>query len=143
MSNLPVAEKPKGSFKQLTRYALVGIVINLFGYLVYLLVTYFGATPKITMSLLYVVGAASGYFGNRNFTFEDKGNLLGSIFRYFIAHFFGYFINLALLIIFVDLFMYPHQWVQAVGIFIVAGFLFIAFKFFVFTNLNVLNVDKL
>jgi putative flippase GtrA len=143
MSNFPVAEKSKGSFKQLTRYAFVGIVSNLAGYLVYLLVTYLGATPKITMTLLYGVGATIGYIGNRNFTFSHKGSLLGSSVRYFIAHFFGYFINLVILIFFVDHFMYPHQWVQAVAIFVVAGFLFIAFKFFVFTNLNVLNVDRL
>jgi putative flippase GtrA len=143
MSNLPVSEKSKGSFKQLTRYAFVGIVSNLAGYLVYLLVTYLGATPKITMTLLYGVGAGIGYIGNCNFTFSHKGSLLGSSVRYFIAHFFGYFINLVILIIFVDHFIYPHQWVQAVAIFVVAGFLFIAFKFFVFTNLNVLNVGRL
>jgi putative flippase GtrA len=143
MSNLPMAQKTQGSFKQLARYAFVGIVSNLAGYLVYLLVTYLGATPKITMTLLYGVGATIGYVGNRNFTFSHKGSLLDSSARYFIAHFFGYFINLVILIIFVDHFMYPHQWVQAVAIFVVAGFLFIAFKFFVFTNLNVLNVDRL
>lgn len=143
MRNLPVAEKSKGSFKQLTRYAFVGIVSNLAGYLVYLLVTYLGATPKITMTLLYGVGATIGYVGNRNFTFSHKGNLLASSVRYFIAHLFGYVINLAILIFFVDHFMCPHQWVQAVAIFVVAGFLFIAFKFFVFTNPNVLNVDRL
>ena len=143
MTNLPVAEKSKGSFKQLTRYAFVGIVSNLVGYLVYFLVTYLGATPKITMTLLYGVGAAIGYFGNRNFTFSHTGSLFGSSVRYFIAHFFGYVINLAILIIFVDHFIYPHQWVQAVAIFVVAVFLFIAFKFFVFKNLNALNVDRL
>ena len=143
MSNLPVAEKSKVSFKQLTRYAFVGIVSNLAGYLVYLLVTYLGATPKITMTLLYGMGATIGYIGNRNFTFSHKGSLLGSGVRYFIAHFFGYFINLVILVIFVDYFMYPHQWVQVFAIFVVAGFLFIAFKFFVFTNLDVLNVDRL
>lgn len=143
VSNLPVAEKTQGSFKQLTRYAFVGIVSNLAGYLVYFLITYLGATPKITMTLLYGVGAAIGYVGNRNFTFAHKGNFLGTGVRYFIAHFFGYFINLIILIIFVDQFGYAHQWVQAVAIFVVAGFLFIAFKFFVFTNLNALNVDRL
>ena len=95
------------------------------------------------MSVLYGVGAASGYIGNRNFTFEHQGTLLGLGVRYLLAHFFGYFMNLALLFIFVDQFMYPHQLVQAVATFVVAGFLFIAFKFFVFTNLNVLNVDRL
>ncbi len=141
MSNLPVAEKSKGSFKQLTRYTLVGIVSNLFGYLVYLLVTYLGATPKLTMTLLYGVGAAIGYIGNRNLAFAHKGNLLGSGVRYFMAHSFGYFINLALLSIFVDQLGYAHQWVQAIAIFVVAGFLFLAFKYFVFTDPNASNGD--
>jgi putative flippase GtrA len=143
MSNLQVSEKTRTSFAQLSRYAFVGIVSNLTGYLVYLLVTYLGVAPKITMTLLYGVGATIGYIGNRNFTFTHKGSLLGSGARYLVAHFFGYFINLALLIIFVDQFGYAHQWVQAVAIFVVACFLFIAFKFFVFTNLNALNVDRL
>jgi len=129
-----MAEKNKVSFKQLTRYALVGIVSNFAGYLVYLLITYLGATPKITMTFLYGVGATIGYIGNRNFTFAHKGSLLGSGVRYVIAHFFGYFINLVILIIFADHFGYAHQWVQAVAIFLVAGFLFITFKFFVFMN---------
>ena len=128
MSNLPVAEKSKGSFKQLTRYTLVGIVSNLFGYLVYLLITYLGATPKITMTLLYGVGATIGYLGNRNFAFSHKGSMLSSSIQYFIAHLFGYFINLAILIVYVDQLGYAHQWVQAIAIFGVAGFLFLAFK---------------
>lgn len=143
MSNLPSARTPQGSLKQLTRYVFVGIFSNLIGYLVYLLVTYLGATPKITMTLLYGVGAAIGYIGNRNFTFAYKGSLLGSGARYFIAHFFGFFINLIILIIFVDELGYAHQWVQATAIFFVAGFLFITFKFFVFTKLNTSNLDKL
>jgi putative flippase GtrA len=143
MSNLPVAEKPQGSFKQLARYAFVGIMSNSAGYLVYLLVTYLGATPKITMTLLYGVSAAIGYIGNRNFTFLHKGRLLGSGVRYFIAHCFGYCIDLALLIIFVDHFGYAHEYVQAIAIFVVAGFLFLAFKYFVFTDLNTSNVIRL
>lgn len=143
VSNLPATGKNLDSLKQLTRYAFVGILSNLTGYLVYLLVTYLGASPKITMTLLYGVGAAIGYIGNRNFTFVHKGSLLGSGARYFIAHFLGYFINLVILIIFVDKLGYAHQWVQAVAIFVVAGFLFIAFKFFVFTKLNAFNVDRL
>lgn len=143
MSNLPAAEKTRGSFAQLTRYAFVGIVSNLAGYLVYLLVTYLGATPKLTMTLLYGAGAAIGYVGNRKLTFAHKGSLLGSGIRYFMAHCFGYCINLAILIIFIDKFGYAHQWVQAIAIFVVAGFLFIALRLFVFTDMNASNVDRL
>jgi putative flippase GtrA len=84
------------------------------------------------MTVLYFLGAIIGYFGNRDFTFTYEGSFLGSGSRYIIAHLIGYFINLIILIIFVDFYMYPHQWVQAVAIFLVAGFLLIAFKYFVF-----------
>ncbi|KNH28847.1 membrane protein [Pseudomonas syringae] len=143
MIDLLSSEKTQGSLKQLVRYVFVGIVTNFTGYLVYLLVIYLGATPKITMTVLYGVGAAIGYIGNRNFTFAHKGNVLSSGIRYSIAHFFGYSINLIILIIFVDKLGYAHQWVQAIAIFIVAGFLFTTFKFFVFTKQNVLNSDRI
>lgn len=137
-----MAKKRYDSFKELGRYAFVGTVSNLVGYLVYFLVTYIGISPKIAMTTLYVVGATIGYIGNRKFTFTYDGSFMGSGFRYFIAHFFGYIINLFILIIFVDYLMYPHQLVQAVAIFVVAGFLFIAFKFFVFPNVNLSTVSR-
>lgn len=56
--------------------------------------------------------------------------------RYIIAHCFGYLINLVILIIFVDELGFVHQWVQAIAIVIVAAFLFLAFKFFVFPITN-------
>ncbi len=137
-----MTKKRQDSFKELGRYAFVGIVSNLVGYLVYFLVTYIGISPKIAMTILYVVGATSGYIGNRKFTFAYNGSFMGSGFRYLIAQFLGYLINLFILIVFVDCYTYPHQWVQAAAIFIVAGFLFIAFKFFVFPNVNLTTVSR-
>ena len=128
--------------KQLLRYGVLGIVNNSAGYLIYLLLTYLGAAPKLTMTLLYAVGAVLGYAGNRRFTFAHRGNQMASGPRYVVAHFFGYLLNLAILIVFVDHLGYAHQWVQAAAIFIVAGFLFMAFKFFVFTGSNLINADK-
>lgn len=132
--SLTASENIDGSISQLLRYVLVGILNNSAGFLVYWLLTHFGGTPKLTMTTLYVFGALIGYMGNRKFTFAYEGSIMGSGFRYLIAHFFGYLIDLVLLIIFVDYYMYPHQLVQGVAIFIVAGFLFMAFKFFVFKN---------
>ena len=141
-SNDFLTEKYRTPFSQLFRYALVGIVSNLAGYMVYLLATHLGATPKITMTVLYGVGVAIGYSGNRNFTFAHHGSLLDSGIRYLIAHLIGYLINFFILIYFVDSLGFPHQLVQAAAIFIVAGFIFIASKFFVFSNSNSLNVDN-
>ncbi len=124
----------RASLRQLSRYGMVGIAVNLAGYLVYLLVTFLGFTPKITMSLLYITGAVAGYWGNRKLTFAHRGSVFGSGTRYLLAHGVGYFINLAILMVFVDRLGYAHQWVQAVAIFIVAGYLFVSFKFYVFAD---------
>jgi len=126
--------KSRNLIAQLYCYGFVGIASNLTGYMIYLLVTFLGATPKITMTLLYIAGAAVGFWGNRRLTFSHKGRLLGAGVRYTIAHLFGYAINLVILIVMVDNLGYPHQWVQAAAIFIVAIFLFITFKFFVFSE---------
>ncbi len=127
---------------RLIRYGLVGAASNLAGYLVYLALTGLGAPPKVTMTLLYGVGAAVGYFGQRNVTFSHKGSVLGSGVRYLLAHTCGYAINLGILITFVDRMGYPHQWVQAFAIFVVAAFLFVTFRYFVFPEVPAKASDE-
>lgn len=124
--------KTRESVTQLFRYALVGLLSNAAGYLAYLAFTYLGGTPKVTMTFLYGLGAAVSFFGNRSLTFEHQGSIVGAGVRYVIAHCIGYLFNLSILIVFVDKLGYAHQWVQAIAIFIVAAFLFLAFKIFVF-----------
>lgn len=142
MSDLPLVAKNRSSVSQLFRYAIVGIANNATGYMVYLLITYLGATPKISMTLLYAVGATVGFWGNRKLTFAHQGSVLGAGVRYLIAHCFGYLINLAILLVLVDQLGYAHQWVQAIAIFVVAAFLFLAFKFFVFPDRDVSNKEQ-
>ncbi|MGC2165703.1 MAG: GtrA family protein, partial [Gallionella sp.] len=81
---------------------------------------------------LYLVGALIGFVGHRNWTFTHDGAVIGSGTRYFIAHLFGYSINYLLLFTLSDKLGYPHQWVQASAIIIVAVFLFVTFRYFVF-----------
>jgi putative flippase GtrA len=122
------------SGRQLIRYGLVGIATNLLGYIIYLVITYLGVEPKLLITFMYPVGAIIGFFGYRHWAFSHKGKVLKSSMRYFIAHIFGYLINLFILLLFVDRLGYPHQLVQAAAILIVAAFLFLAFKFFVFSS---------
>lgn len=114
------------------RYAVVGVVTNLAGYLVYLAITSAGAGPKSTATVLYAVGATMGYFGNRNWAFRHSGNMLESWTGYCLFHVGGYLLNMSLLHIFVDKLGFPHQLVQAVAIVIVACYLFVALNMVVF-----------
>ena len=117
---------------QLIRYGLVGIVSNFAIYFIYLLLTYLGVEPKLAMTLVYIIGASIGFLGNRKWTFAHRGDFTSVALRYVLAHLLGYLLNFLLLFTFVDQLGYAHQLVQAVAIIIVAGFLFIVFKYFVF-----------
>ena len=122
------------TLRQLLKYGVIGVISNATGYFIYLIITYFGAPPIFAMTLLYAVGAAVGFFGNRRLTFSYKGSMVGSGFRYILVHLTGYCINLTILVEFVDQLGYPHEIVQAIAIFVVAAFLFLMFKFFVFRS---------
>lgn len=125
--------------KQLMSYGVVGVVSNLIIYLLYLLITYNSVEPKTAMTFLYIISACISFFANKKFTFAYKGGVFGSGVSYVIAHFFGYLLNFLILMVFVDNLGYPHQLVQCIAIFVVAAFLFVCFKLFVFryaTNCN-------
>lgn len=120
--------------KQLLRFAAVGVASNVIGYLLYLLITHLGAAPKLAMTVLYGVGVFIGFVGNQKYTFAHQGGLLATGWRYLMAHGLGYLINLTIQIIMVDHLGYAHQLAQAFGICVVAVFLFVVFKYFVFVS---------
>lgn len=84
------------------------------------------------MTLLYITTAALSFFGNQKITFSYSGKLLGASIRYVTVQATGYLINLAILMVFVDQLGYNHKIVQAIAIFIVACYLFVSLKLFVF-----------
>ncbi len=121
---------------ELLRYAIVGLTLNAIGYLVYLAITNTGLSPIATVSIFYPLSVLAGYFSHRRHTFRhDSSGLHGlTLIRYIVVYAAGYLINIWLLEYLHGVLGYPHQWVQAAAIFIVAGFLFVALKFFVFTK---------
>jgi putative flippase GtrA len=133
-----VTESPRLGWKQsswqLFKYTLIGVLTNLLGYIIYLVLTNLGGSPKITMTALYAVGVGISFFANRRFTFQHKGHLGVTGYRYLIVQLLGYLLNLFLLLFFVDWLGYSHQLIQAIAVFVVAGFLFVLFRIFVFTS---------
>ena len=122
----------KTTLGELIKYGLIGLVSNVLGYLAFLIITYYGVEPKLAMTILYISTATLAFFGNKRLTFKFADRLMESSVRYIITHIIGYAINLTILIVFMDILGYSYHWVQAVAIFIVAGFLFLMFKYFVF-----------
>lgn len=121
-----------GTVRQLLRFGLIGILQNGIGYGLYLLSTWAGTPPKPTMTLLYVAGATASFLANRRYTFGHTGSITRAGVRFMLAHLGGYLINLLMLWWLADRHGYPHQWVQGGAIFVVATFLFISFRIFVF-----------
>ena len=122
----------KKTLRQFFSYALIGVLTNFLGYATYLILTYLWGTPKLTMTALYFVGASIGYLANRRFTFRYDGGIGVAGVRYLLAQVAGYLLNLVLLLLLVDWFDFPHQIVQAIAIVVVAIFLFIVLRIFVF-----------
>lgn len=124
------------SFRQLMRYGLVGVGINTALYACYLLFVFAEVNPKTAMSIVYVMGLGIGFYGHRKLTFFHAENFKRAIARYLIAHLGGYAINFLLLVMFVDYMNFSHALVQGISIFIVAAYLFIIFKYWVFSEKN-------
>jgi len=120
----------------------LGLALNGAGYLVYLILTQLFLEPKSAMSLLYVIGAIASFFGNKLYVFESTDKSLSSSLRFLVAHILGYGLNYFLLVVFVDLYGFAHQVVQAIAIFLVAIVLFILFRYFVFSVPKVEEVSR-
>jgi putative flippase GtrA len=122
----------KNILRQFFFYAFIGMLTNVLGYATYLGLTYLWGAPKLTMTGLYFAGASIGFFANRRFTFRHDGGIGVTGIRYLLAQIAGYLLNLILLLLFVDFFDFPHQIVQALAIVVVAIFLFVVLRIFVF-----------
>jgi putative flippase GtrA len=121
------------TYRQIFNYALIGLLVNSISYSIYFLFAYLSGSHKMTMTVLYLLGASIGFLANRHFTFKHDGGIGVTGIRYILAQIMGYLLNLALLLLFVDWLDFPHQIVQAIAIVVVAVFLFVMLRLFVFT----------
>lgn len=118
--------------RQALRYATVGIASNLVLYFLYLALVAASLGPKSAMSLVYVLGVAGTFVANSRWSFGARQRDVPMLARYMSAYAAGYFLNLILLWALVDRGGLPHAQVQAALILVVAGFLFLLQKFWVF-----------
>lgn len=124
----------KQTLGQLLRYGLVGITTNGLGFLLYFGITALGAPSKLAMTGLYLLGTGLAFWGNRTFTFSDHGQISTAAVKFLAAYAIGWMLNLIILLVFVDYFGLSHVYVQAVAILVVAAFIFVAQRLFVFRS---------
>ena len=120
--------------KQFARFVVVGVAQNLLGYALYILITWAGLDPKLTITFLYPVGFMLSYIGNKKWSFSHEGSHRQAIFRFTITHIIGYAFNIAGLYVLVDIHGYRHQYVQLLIMFILMFYFFFALRLFVFKS---------
>lgn len=128
--------------RQFIRYGLVGVISNSIIFCLYLFLTYLSIDPKIAVTFLYIVGSSIGFVGHRKWTFVRHVVAKKSALVYLLTQLSGYLLNFLIIFIFVDNFGFPHKWVQAFAIVVVAVFLFIVFKLFVFGDFTYQSEGK-
>ena len=125
---------------QLLRYGIVALVTNALGYLLYLGLTALGVGPKLAMSLLYAVGVLQTFVFNKSWTFRYVGRGRSAFRRHVILYAAGYGLNYALLTMLVDTLHWPHQWVMAGLVVLMAAYFFLGQKYWVFRQSSIANV---
>lgn len=120
---------------QAGRYAVLGIIANAAGFLLYYsLVQAAGLKPTASVSIVYFCVCACNYFGNKLWIFQDHSRVSRSAPKYFIAQGIGYASNLGIMSILNSKLQLPHAHVQLFAIIVVAMLLFLLNKYVVFRS---------
>jgi Predicted membrane protein len=119
---------------QFGRFATVGLVSNAILYVGYLVLTSFGVGPKVAMTVLFITGVLQTFFFNKKWSFGHSGAQASTFARYAMAYASAYVLNLALLLVLVDAWKWPHEVVQATAILTLAAYLFVVQKLWVFSE---------
>lgn len=118
---------------QAGRYAVLGIIVNAAGFLLYyLLVQAAGLKPLTSISIVYFCVCVFNYLGNKLWTFQDHSRVSRSAPKYFIAQGIGYASNLGIMSILNGRLGLPHAYVQLFAIIVVGLLLFLLSKYVVF-----------
>jgi putative flippase GtrA len=121
---------------QLFRYAVVGAVINVAGYLLYLWLTVLALDPKAAATICFAGVMAIGFVFNRTWTFQDRAYIRRTFPRYVIAYASAYIVQIVGLYLLVDLAGFRHEIVQLILIVSIACGLFAAQKIWIFSGLR-------
>lgn len=121
---------------QFLRYTVVGLTANIVAYLAYLALTDIGMGHKLAMSLVYGASVLQTFVVNKNWSYTFVGATRPALVRYLVSYAGGYVVNFLALWWLVDRVGWPHAWVQAAMIGVVALLLFAAQRYWVFPATN-------
>jgi putative flippase GtrA len=124
----------KGLIFQIIRYGLVGIVNTLVGYGIYFLFLYVGLNYTIALTFGSICGIICSYFLNRFWTFKSTKKVAEELPKFLSVYGVSYFLNLGLLILFVEKFKIDARIAQLFILVIITCLTFIGNKFWSFRN---------
>ncbi len=111
--------------KQLTKFGLFGVIINIAGYMIFMISTeLLMLSPYLIISILYPLSVSLTFFMNRKYTFQkikvqNKRKAL-----FLIIYFTAYLLNIAILYIGLTIFFMPSYIVQGLAIILLGIYLF-------------------
>lgn len=119
--------------RQIIRYGINGVLVNLTLYGLYFVITTLGVGHKVAASLTYGIGVLLSFLAHRTWTFRSQGHWTRESVRFVATYLSGYAVQLLGLFLLVDGLGMDHRIAQALMILVVAAFLFILQRMWVFT----------
>lgn len=117
--------------KEIFSYCAGGLIVNGFGFLLFLLLVFLGVGHKKSASMLYVLGVISSYFINRRLVFYSRSSIGVDFPRLIVSLLAGYVINISALYIFVDIYSFSPGVVQFFSVGLIAVYFYLVNKFYV------------
>jgi len=122
----------RSGWRQFARFSVVGVVSNGIFYALYLVLTGHGLLPKVAMTLTFALAVVFSFGLNRRWTFLQRGRTGTRFARYLTVYVAGYCVNVAMLMVFVDILGIAHEAVQGAAVITVASLVFVLQKYWVF-----------
>lgn len=117
---------------QVSKFLIVGIALNLLAFISFTISTESGGDPIVTFSIIYPVLLILNFKLNNDWTFESKRIKATNFGRFLAVHVIGYFCNLAILHVLVDLIGIRPYIAMTLLILGMTGYYYLAMKVFVF-----------
>ena len=116
------------------RYASTGCISNSIAYGLFCGGVYAGVGSKLMATIVFVLVMSVGFAINRNWSFRSTGPQIREFTKYMVAYSLAYLGNIGLLSLLCDKFEMTPYLAQLVCIFVVAVFLFLCLRIWVFKS---------
>jgi putative flippase GtrA len=121
-----------GAWSEAIRFGLVGIKSNVVYYFLYVGLALAGASPNVSVTVVYCFGIAYTFWFNKGFVFKNPHAQGSQFAKYVFVYAVAWGLNVVLLDIAISRLGLIHYLAQALLILPIAGLTFVSLKLFVF-----------